>query len=59
MSSTRSHVKKRAVLNNRKVNIKAVWLECTKLKNKPHLMLLTAEVKATAALKTTDHDVIT
>ena len=58
MRSTRSHVKKRTVLNKCKVNIKAVRLECFKLKSKPHLMLPTADVFATAVLKTTDHDVI-
>ena len=34
-----------------KVNVKAVWLECAKLKNKPHLMLLALGVVAAVVLR--------
>ena len=41
-----------------KVNVKAIWLECSELENKPHLLLLSAGVITAAAFETADHDVI-
>ena len=45
-------------LNETKVNVKAIWLECSELENKPHLLLLSAGVITAAAFETADYDVI-
>lgn len=44
--------------NETKVDVKAIWLECSELENKPHLLLLSAGVITAAAFETADHDVI-
>ena len=54
----RSHKKHRTRLNEIKVNVEAIWLECPELENKPHLLILSAGVITAAAFETTDHDVI-
>ena len=54
----RSHKKERTRLNEIKVNVEAIWPECSKLENKPHLLILSAGVITAAAFETTDHDVI-
>ena len=54
----RSHKKQRTRLNEIKVNVEAIWLECPELKNKPHLLTLSAGVITATAFETTDHDVI-
>ena len=53
----RSHKKQRTRLNETKVNVEAIWLECPELENKPHLLILSAGVITAAAFETTDHDV--
>ena len=55
----RSHKKQRTRLNETKVNVEAIWLECPELENKPHLLILSAGVITTAAFETTDHHHIT
>ena len=45
-------------LKETKVNVKVIWLECSELENKPHLLLLLAGVITDAAFETADHDVI-
>ena len=45
-------------LNETTVDVKAIWLECSELKNKPHLLLLLAGVITAAAFETADRDVI-
>ena len=52
------HKKQRTRLNKTKVNVEAIWLECPKLENKPHLLILSAGDITAAAFETTDHDVI-
>ena len=53
-----SHKKQRTRLNETKVNVEAIWLECPELENKPHLLILSAGVITAGAFETTDHDVI-
>ena len=45
-------------LNETKVDVKAIWLECSELENKPHLLLLSVGVITATAFETADHDVI-
>ena len=52
------HKKQHTRLNEIKVNVEAIWLECPELKNKPHLLILSAGVITAAAFETTGHDVI-
>jgi len=52
----RWHSKQRTRLNKTKVNVKAFWLKCPELENKPHLLILSAAVITAAAFETTNHD---
>ena len=45
-------------LNETKIDVKAIWLECSELENKSHLLLLSAGVITAAAFEPADHDVI-
>ena len=54
----RSHKKQRTRLNEIKVNIETIWLECPELENKPYLLILSAGAITAAVFETTDHDSI-
>ena len=50
--------KQRTRLNETKVNVEAIWIECSELENRPHLLILSPAVITATAYETTDPDVI-